>query len=105
RTSQHKVNVGVQYRSSFGLDASVDFHWVSSQVWVEQVLDLETGVAFRSFPLPSYAVLNARLGYRLVEDHLELGVVGTNLIDPGHREHPFGQPIDRRFMGTATVTF
>ncbi len=105
RTSLHKVNVGVQYRSGFGLDASVDFHWVSGQEWVEQVLDLETGVAFRSFDLPSYSILNARVGYRLMDDHLELGVVGTNLIDPEHREHPFGQPVDRRFMGTAMVTF
>ena len=40
----------------------------------------------------------------VVEDQLELAVVGTNLIEE-HREHPFGQPIDRRFMGTVTFRY
>ena len=35
----------------------------------------------------------------------ELAAVGTNLIDDGHREHPYGQQVDRRFMGFATVRF
>ena len=105
RTSAHKVNVGVQYRSSFGLDVSVDLHWVSSQAWVEQVLDVAEGVRFERFELPSYTLLAARVGYRLLEDHLELGVVGTNLVDPGHREHPFGERVDTRVLGTAKVTF
>jgi hypothetical protein len=50
-------------------------------------------------------MLNARIGWRLLDDQLELAVIGTNLIDEGHREHPFGQPVDRRFMGTVTVRF
>ena len=106
RTSAHMVNAGVQYRSPFGLDLSVDFSWQSDQVWVEQVLDAERGgVVFQQFRLPSYATLNARIGWRLFDDQLELAVVGTNLIDDGHREHPFGQPIDRRFLGTVSVRF
>ena len=38
-------------------------------------------------------------------DRLELGIVGTNLVDDGHREHPFGQPIPRRVMATLGATF
>ena len=105
RTSTHKVNVGVQYRSSFGLDVSVDLHWVSRQVWVEQVLDVAQGVRFERFELPSYTLLSARVGYRLIEDRLELGIVGTNLVDPNHREHPFGERVDTRVVGTARVSF
>ena len=105
RTSEHKINAGVQYRSSFGLDASVDVHWVSSQVWVEQVLDPVQGVRFQAFELPSYTLLNARVGYRLLDDHLDVGIAGTNLVAPEHREHPFGEPIDRRVMVTAMVSF
>lgn len=105
RTSAHKVNAGVQYRSPFGLDLAVDFHFVSDQVWVEQVLDTERGgTAFETFSLPSYAVMNARVGYRLFDDQLELAVTGTNLL-MAHREHPFGQRMDRRFMGHVTFRY
>ena len=79
RTSMHKINVGVQYRSPFGLDVNVDLHWVSDQRWVEQVTDTLRGVRFEEFPLDGYVMLNARLGYRLFDDHLEIGVTGTNL--------------------------
>jgi len=106
RTSAHMVNAGIQYRASFGLDLSVDFSWQSDQNWVEQVLDTERGgVVFQRFHLPAYAILNARVGYRLFNDQLELALVGLNLVADGHREHPFGQPIDRRFLGTVTVRF
>ena len=102
RTSVHKVNAGVQYRSPFGLDLSVDFHYVSDQVWVEQVLDTERGgTRFSAFPLDDYAILNARVGWRFFDDQLELALVGTNLLME-HRQHPFGQVVDRRFMGHAT---
>jgi iron complex outermembrane receptor protein len=105
RTSTHMVNAGAQYRAPFGLDLSVDFSWQSEQVWFEQLLDPVRGIIFGRFPLRSYAILNARVGWRLFDDQLELAVVGTNLVDPGHREHPFGQPIDTRFMGFVTVRF
>lgn len=105
RTSAHKINAGAQFRADFGLDLAVDFSWVSDQVWVEQVLDTERGgTAFVSFHLPSYVVLNARVGWRFFQDQLELAVVGTNLIME-HREHPFGQPVDRRFMGSVTFRY
>ena len=74
-------------------------------MWVEQVLDTERGgTAFETFSLPSYAVLNARIGYRLFDDQLELAVTGTNLL-MAHREHPFGQRMDRRFMGHVTFRY
>ncbi len=106
RTSTHMINAGFQYRSPIGLDVSADFSWQSEQTWVEQVLDTERGgVAFVPFYLPAYTTLNARVGWRLFDDQLELAAVGTNLIDDGSRQHPFGQRVDRRFMGFATVRF
>jgi outer membrane receptor for ferrienterochelin and colicin len=100
RTSAHTVNAGVQYRSPFGLDVGVDFSWQSDQTWAEPI---ERG--YELFHLPAYTTLNARIGLRLLGDQLELAVVGTNLVDDGHREHPFGQRIPRRFFGSATVRF
>ncbi|MCA9613510.1 MAG: TonB-dependent receptor, partial [Myxococcales bacterium] len=40
RTSMHKVNAGVQLRTAPGFDGSIDFHFVSSQVWGEQVTNV-----------------------------------------------------------------
>ncbi|MCA9578307.1 MAG: TonB-dependent receptor [Myxococcales bacterium] len=100
RTSRHKLNLGVQYRAPFGLDLSADFHWVSSQLWVMTIPDVETGASFGQFPLRAYALLNA-----LLDGRLQLGVVGTNLVDPHHREHPLGQRVDRRVLGTLSLGF
>ena len=105
QTSLHKVNGGIQYRARFGLDTSLDVHWFSPQVWVEQVIDIERGVKFQTFDQPSFTMVNGRLGYRLFDDRLELGVVGTNLAHVTRRQHPFGQPLDTRVMGTAKVRF
>ncbi|MEM9067221.1 MAG: TonB-dependent receptor [Myxococcota bacterium] len=105
RTSQHKLNVGAQYRAPFGLDLSADLHWISDQVWVEQVTDAARGVRFESFPLDGYILVNARIGYRLFDDALELGLVGTNLTFQKTRQHPFSQPVDTRILGTAILRF
>ena len=103
QTSMHKFNLGLQYRAPFGLDTSVDMFWYGSQVWVEQVVDLDRGVRFQRFSVPSLAVVNARVGYRLWSDRLELGLVGTNLAFQDKRQHPFGQPLDTRVFGTVTL--
>jgi outer membrane receptor for ferrienterochelin and colicin len=105
-TSLHKVNAGIQYRAPFGLDSALDVSWYSKQLWVEQVVDIDSGgVRFQAFDQSSFVMLNARLGMRLWADRLELGVVGTNLANGGKRQHPFGQPIDTRVLGTAKLRF
>jgi iron complex outermembrane receptor protein len=105
QTSLHKVNGGIQYRAKFGLDTSLDVHWFSNQVWVEQVIDVERGVKFQAFNQPSFTMVNARIGYRFFGDRMELGVTGTNLAHITRRQHPYGQPLDTRIMGTAKVRF
>jgi outer membrane receptor protein involved in Fe transport len=105
-SSLHKANAGIQYRAPFGLDSSVDLAWFSKQVWVEQVVDIASGgVRFQAFDQPSFLMVNARLGMRLWSDRLELGVVGTNLAFQQRRQHPFGQPIDTRVLGTTKLRF
>lgn len=105
RTSRHKVNMGVQFRSLFGLDVALDLHWVSDQVWVEQVSDATAGARFEAFEVPSYLLVNGRVGYRLLDDKLELALAGTNLLNQGHRQHPFGQRVDRRVLVTTAARF
>jgi iron complex outermembrane receptor protein len=63
--------------------------------------------ALPSPAVPDYAELDARLGWR-VNRHLELSVVGRNLIHPQHAE--FGaaasrQEIERSVYGTITWRF
>ncbi len=105
QTSLHKVNTGVMYRARFGLDLSADVSWMSDQTWVEQVTDFDASLRWQSYHLPSFVMVNAHIGYRLFADVLELGVVGTNLASQGRRQHPFGQPLDTRVLGTGKVRF
>jgi outer membrane receptor for ferrienterochelin and colicin len=105
QTSMHKVNGGVQWRARFGLDLAADAAWTSSQVWVEQVSDETRGVRFSTFKIDDFVWVNARIGYRLWNDQLELGVVGTNLAFQKQRQHPYGQPLDTRVLGTTKLRF
>lgn len=105
RTSAHKLNGGVQYRSSFGLDFAFDVHLASEQTWVQAISSATSGSDVGVFRVPGYAIVNARIGYRLFDDALELAVIGTNLASTPFRQHPFAQKISRRIFGSATLRF
>jgi iron complex outermembrane receptor protein len=105
QTSMHKVNAGVQYRARFGLDLSADVSYTSPQVWLEQVTDPGRGVKFETFKVEQFTMVVARIGYRLWNDQLELGIVGTNLAFQHKQQHPFAQPLDTRVYGTAKLRF
>ncbi len=103
RTPRHKLNLGAQVRTAFGLDVELTGNLVSSQVWREQDFDAARGVIYTSYAMDTYFLLNGRVGYRALRDRLEFGVSGTNLTDNRARQHPFGAPIGARVM--ATVAF
>ncbi len=106
RTSAHKANAGVQLRLKAGLGASIDFHYVASQAWAEQVTNVKAQrVEYQRFELPAYSLLNARVGYLFLGDRVEVSVAGFNLAGVQHRQHPFGQVVDRRVMGLGTFRF
>ena len=105
RTSAHKINGGVQYRSPFGLDLALDIHLASEQTWVQAISSATSGSDVGIFRVPGYAIVNARIGYRLFDDALELAVIGNNLASTPFRQHPFAQKISRRIFGSATLRF
>jgi iron complex outermembrane receptor protein len=106
RTSVFKLNAGLQLRSHVGVDGSVDFHYVSSQSWAEQVVDVQRQrIEYQSLHLDPYTLVNASIGYRFVRQRAEIRAVGFNLLDDGHREHPFGQFVGRRIMGFFSYRF
>ena len=109
RTPQHKLNVGVQLRTRFGLDLEAFAHYVSQTVWVEPVFDPTQGTRDVGFPLDQYVVVNGRIGFRFPGDRVDIGVVGTNLVDLDplghHIEHPFGAHLSARVLGTLGYRF
>jgi iron complex outermembrane receptor protein len=106
RTSQHKFNTGVQLRTKPGIDGSVDFHYVGEQIWAEQVTNfVRQQIESQQFTISDYTLLNARVGYSFLANQADVGVMGFNLLDVKHREHPFGQLIGRRLMMLLTYRF
>lgn len=106
RTSMHKVNAGVQLRTKPGIDGSIDFHYVSSQVWAEQVTNfVRQQIEQQQFNVAAYTLLDGRLGYRFLGNQAEISANAFNILDTRHREHPFGQLVGRRVMAMASYRF
>jgi outer membrane receptor protein involved in Fe transport len=99
RTSQHKLNGGLQIRTKLGIDASIDVNFASAPKWSERV------VQSARFDLPAYTLLGGRLGYRFWKDHADVSAVIFNALNIEHRQHPFGQLLGRRLMGFFSYTF
>jgi outer membrane receptor for ferrienterochelin and colicin len=106
RTSRHKVNTGVQLRTKPGIDGSVDFHYVGEQVWAEQETDfVRQEIVAQQRRLSDYTLFNARLGYRFLGNQADVALMAFNIIGLQHREHPFGQLLDRRIMALLSYRF
>jgi iron complex outermembrane receptor protein len=107
KTSKHKVNAGVQVRTKPGIDGELTFHYASSQKWVEQQVptDGSVNIVNQLYDQPAYGLVNGRVGYRFLSDRAEASVVGFNLFNNLHREHPLGQRVGQRFMGFLSYKF
>jgi outer membrane receptor for ferrienterochelin and colicin len=103
KTSHHKLNLGAQLRTSFGLEGELTFHYQTKQVWGEQVATLD-GIQTQLFDLEDYHLLNGRIGYGFLEGRrANLAITVYNALadvfgDPP-QQHPFGNRVGRRFMG------
>ena len=103
KTSRHKVNVGTQLRTEFGLEGEITFHYQTSQLWGEQVATLE-GIELQTFELPDYHLLNGRIGFAFLEERNAVVAVTVfnalaDVFGEPPQQHPFGNRIGRRFMG------
>lgn len=101
----YKLQGGASWRSPANFDFSVDAAYTSKTTWIEREPSATdpTRIENVANALPAYTVLNARVGYRMLKDRVEVAVAGSHLMDP-HREHPFGNLIERRVFGTIRVT-
>ena len=102
---QVKLFGGFTYRTRVDLEFGVDAAYTSSTTWIERepAASDPTSIQLISNALPSYTVLNARVGYEVVKDKLTVAVVGSNL-GSSHAEHPLGNRIERRVFAAMTVT-
>ncbi len=107
RTSAHKFNTGIQVRvPKSGLNGSIDFHYVSPQDWAEQITNVQLQrIQYQTFHLDAYTLLNARIGYRFLQNHAEISGIAFNLLNDKHLEHPFGELVGQRLMGMFTYQF
>ena len=88
---QNKLNLGLSYtRSGFRADAYMDY--VSSTEWDGRLL-------------PSYNLVNTRIGYLLPTMDLEVFVAGFNIFKDSHREFPTGVEIGRRITAGVHYKF
>ena len=107
----HKVHLGVQLRTALGLDFGGDAHYVSEIDVPEREFDPATlNIERQSCKADAYLLVNARVGYRALDDQLEMAFSAFNMLDPlldndGHREHCFGQPLGTRAYATLTYRF
>jgi iron complex outermembrane receptor protein len=126
QTPRHKVNLGGRAESSMGPYASADLHFVSSAVWAERTFDpsVTGGIRIDRLTVPPYALLEARVGWRMRRQHVDLylatdnalgilpdraaehvgtlpfGKVASQWLWPlsAHREHPFANPSRTRVL-------
>lgn len=100
-----KLYGGATWRSPVNFDFTVEGAYTSTTTWIEREPGATdpTLIVNKANALPAYTVLNARVGYRALNDKLEVALAGTHLLNP-HQEHPFGNRIERRILGTLTVT-
>lgn len=109
-TSLVKANAGVQYRSPYRVDLSATGHFVSAQTWALREFDAGGSIDLVPQSIPARFLLSARVAARpFADDELELAVSGWNLlglIDSGRtREHPKGQRLGPRLIGSIGYTF
>ena len=88
---EHKLNGGVRFTFN-GIKANVVAHYVSQTGWDGVKVD-------------AYTLVNARVAYSMMEDRSEISVSAFNLLNKVHREHPLGDEIGRKLIGSVSYRF
>ena len=107
----HKANLGIHIRTALGLDLGLDAHYVSSVNITERAFDPVTrDLISEDCPVDAYSLVNGRLGYRALDDRLEIAFSASNMIgslraEQTYREHCYGNAVGTRAYTTLTYRF
>jgi outer membrane receptor protein involved in Fe transport len=98
------VNVAPSWRANAGIGRdsgrrfwSVALNYQGEAYWA----DVLFARAFTS----SFTQVGATAGWRFVDDHLTLKVIGQNVLDADVQQHIFGDMLERRIEGQLSYTF
>jgi iron complex outermembrane receptor protein len=108
QTSTVKANLGVTWRSPWRFDASLAGHFASGQVWRLREFDTLGNIAIVERGLPARMLMVARVAARPIQKpELELAATLWNPVGIAtpYREHPEGQPLTWRLLGSAAIRF
>ena len=88
---EHKLNGGV--RLTFNdIRANIVAHYISQTENYNTRLD-------------AYMLVNARVAYSMMEERSEISLSAFNLLNNKHREHPLGDEIGRKLIGSISYRF
>ncbi len=106
RTSLNKIHAGAQLRTKRGFDFELGFHYYSPEDWAEQEQNIQAQrIEYQTFHLDAYYTMNLTATYRFLQNRATLTFVGLNMLDNEHREHPFGQLVQRKMLGFFGYSF
>ena len=92
---EHKATLNALYAGDNGWSGSFAMRWVDEFIW-------STGVFVGT--IESYTLFDGSVSYAL-SDNIELGVVGTNLLNEEHVEMIGAPELGRRMLGRISYTF
>ncbi|MFQ5779426.1 MAG: TonB-dependent receptor plug domain-containing protein [Nitrospiria bacterium] len=99
---RHKVNGGIRMEFGNGLKTNLLVHHVSKIAFPETKAITALG---RSRETGSYTLVNLRAGYRIWDEKMEVAFSVFNLFNERHRDHPLGDQIGTRVLGTLNLKF
>jgi iron complex outermembrane recepter protein len=103
-----KVNLGLRGDWETGWNVETSFHYVGAATYpiantFTDVAPFLSGAVIPNTRVPSYNLLNLRLGYRFWHEKAEVAVSAFNALNDLHMEHPLGDTIGSRVMGWLTL--
>ena len=78
----HKANFVINFKPTTKLSANLLVHYVDETDWKRQQVWNTSG------KVGDYTIINARIGYQLLLDKVELSIAGYNLLNNKHYEYP-----------------
>jgi iron complex outermembrane receptor protein len=97
---EHRINARLQLNPTGKVFLHLEAHWLSEAKWTWSTLG-----AAQTATIDSRTLVSGKLAYRTLDGHLELSLAAFNLFDEPQREHPSGEELRRRIIGSMSVQF